>query len=180
VYDVRIRLDAAAHRFVDGHRIRVAVSASYWPWIWPLAEPFTLTLHGGACRLPLLSGLAEPCRFGAAQWGDEAEVLRIEPRLSAAQPDFLLGRLRIADLGVEVEEGGDNIYSSHTDPLDATVRVIRRLAVSRAGWDTRVEVDARMWCTAAEFVVSSELTAWDGEVEVHRSTHHTVAPRNGC
>ncbi len=180
VYDVTLRLDAAAHRFAEGHRLRLAVSASYWPWIWPLPERFTLTAHGGECVLPLLRADTEPCDLGSAQWGDEAEVLRIEPRITARQPDFLLGRLRIADLDVEVEEGGDNDYSTHTDPLDAVVRVVRRLAVSRPGWDTRVEVDSRMWCTADEFHVTSELSAWDNDVEVHRSVHHTTAPRRGC
>src|SRR5205807_2395575 len=50
-YPVAIRLGAAGHAFVPGHRIRVAVSSSYWPIIWPAPEPVTLTLHAGRLRL---------------------------------------------------------------------------------------------------------------------------------
>ena len=37
-YDVTIRLDAIAQRVPAGHRLRVAVSTAYWPWVWPVAE----------------------------------------------------------------------------------------------------------------------------------------------
>src|SRR5581483_10193234 len=35
-------LKVIAHRFEAGHRIRVAVSTTYWPWMWPSPEPVTL------------------------------------------------------------------------------------------------------------------------------------------
>ncbi len=38
---------AIAHRFEAGHRIRLAVSSTYWPWIWPAPERFELTLACG-------------------------------------------------------------------------------------------------------------------------------------
>ena len=47
-YTVRVRLNDVAHAFGAGHRIRVAVSSSYWPIVWPSPEPFTLSLFAGA------------------------------------------------------------------------------------------------------------------------------------
>ncbi len=51
-YDVRVPLDVIAHSFPAGHRLRVAVSPTYWPWAWPSPEPVRLTLYSGALDLP--------------------------------------------------------------------------------------------------------------------------------
>ena len=52
-YRVRVQLNDIAHSFAAGHRIRVAVSSSYWPIAWPSPEPVTLTLYAGASTLEL-------------------------------------------------------------------------------------------------------------------------------
>ncbi len=58
VTEVRVVLRAAAHRFRAGHRIRIAVSSSAWPVVWP--SPFSAVFglhlgdgHGAASRLSL-------------------------------------------------------------------------------------------------------------------------------
>ncbi|MDJ0779463.1 MAG: CocE/NonD family hydrolase [Gammaproteobacteria bacterium] len=57
-----VRLPNAAHRFAPGHRIRVALSSSYWPLVWPSAsnrgcevDPDSLVL-----QLPLVADGREP------------------------------------------------------------------------------------------------------------------------
>ena len=42
-----------AHRFKAGHRIRLAVSESLWPLVWPSPRVATLTLAHGVSRLEL-------------------------------------------------------------------------------------------------------------------------------
>lgn len=44
-YRVNFQLSDAAHSFVRGHRLRVAISTTYWPMIWPSPEPVELTVH---------------------------------------------------------------------------------------------------------------------------------------
>ncbi len=51
-YDVTVRLKAIGHAFPPGHRIRLAVSPTYWPMAWPSPEPVTLTVLGGTLVLP--------------------------------------------------------------------------------------------------------------------------------
>ena len=46
-YRARIQLNALGHRFLAGHRLRLAVSTAYWPLIWPTPERVTLTVHTG-------------------------------------------------------------------------------------------------------------------------------------
>ena len=41
-YALRVPLIDTAYAFVKGHRMRVAVSTTYWPLIWPSPQPVTL------------------------------------------------------------------------------------------------------------------------------------------
>ncbi len=51
IEDYVIAIKSTAYRFPAGHRIRVALSTSYWPWIWPSPEITTLSIELGASRL---------------------------------------------------------------------------------------------------------------------------------
>ncbi|XUL88705.1 CocE/NonD family hydrolase [Streptomyces galilaeus] len=54
--DVTFELNGIGHAFPPGHRIRLAVSSAYWPWIWPQPESgagFTLDPEGSAMELPV-------------------------------------------------------------------------------------------------------------------------------
>ena len=68
-YRVRIQLNDAGSVFPPGHRIRLALSTSYWPMVWPSRESAMLTVFGGTLDLPvrqprgadaLLPSLPEP------------------------------------------------------------------------------------------------------------------------
>jgi predicted acyl esterase len=53
-YTITVRLNAKAHSLPAGHRWRVAISTTYWPWAWPSPEPVTLSLvTGKASQLKL-------------------------------------------------------------------------------------------------------------------------------
>ena len=52
-YDVEFTLDQIAYRVPHGHRLRLAISTSYWPLIWPSPEAPTLTIHGGSIDVPI-------------------------------------------------------------------------------------------------------------------------------
>lgn len=45
---VRVPLRTAGYRWAPGHRIRVAVSSSLWPVLWPSPHPATMAIHRGA------------------------------------------------------------------------------------------------------------------------------------
>jgi len=52
-YSVRLPLHDCAHRFKAGHRLRIAISTTYWPLIWPSPEPVTLSVVAGRSTLEL-------------------------------------------------------------------------------------------------------------------------------
>ena len=81
-----------------------------------------------------------------------------------SQPDFLAGRRRLVKLGLEAGDWGENVYRiADGDPLSAEVRCRRRAELGRAGWEIRVEADATMRSTAAEYLVDTELRAYEDD-----------------
>ena len=46
-YRMRIKLDDIAWRMPKGHRLRVSISTTYFPLMWPAPEPVTLTVYTG-------------------------------------------------------------------------------------------------------------------------------------
>jgi len=177
--ELELRLDAAGHRFAIGHRIRLALSSTYWPWVWPSPEPAVLTLEPSACELvlPVL------CEHGVTDLGIPEEtdtvaitqltptplsqVVRRDPATETVElvtePDYLAGRYLIVDLGLETEDWGENAYRiREREPLSAEVRCRRRELLARAGWEVRIEAQATMRSTATEFLVDTALDAFEG------------------
>ncbi|MDX6620875.1 MAG: uncharacterized protein QOK36_3261 [Gaiellales bacterium] len=192
--EVSLRLDGAGHRFEPGHRIRLALSPTYFPWIWPSPKPVTLNVSQGELALPLLGeheavdlGQPEEVEAVAVEWivttptrqsithdvtGGGVELL--------THPDFLAGRRFLPDLGLEAEDYGENRYSvTEGDPLSARVRCRRSAGLRRPGWDVRVEADAEMRSTAEEFIVETELRAFEDGRMVGLRTFETRVPRQG-
>jgi len=52
-YRVRLQLNDVAYSFPAGHRVRLALSTSYWPIVWPSPAPTTVTVFTGASLLTL-------------------------------------------------------------------------------------------------------------------------------
>ena len=52
-YQLEVPLNIIAHRFKKGNRIRISLSESYWPQIWPSPEAVELTIHAGKSQLSL-------------------------------------------------------------------------------------------------------------------------------
>ena len=74
---VRLRLPSTVYHFAAGHRLRLALSSSYWPLIWPTSEDPNLRLEGGF-RLTL------PCALSS----DMASAPFPEPRGLPAQKSW--------------------------------------------------------------------------------------------
>ncbi|MGH8250567.1 MAG: CocE/NonD family hydrolase [Steroidobacteraceae bacterium] len=52
-YTIEVPLNLIAHRFKKGNRIRVSLSESLWPLVWPSPQQVTLTLMTGVSSLTL-------------------------------------------------------------------------------------------------------------------------------
>ena len=195
-YELTVRLDAIAHSFPAGQRLRVGISSAYWPWAWPSPEPVTLTVHGGRLLLPVrpLRDEPEPPPFEAPEWAEPlaVEVLepgethrnhRDDPAAGVHELEFewdVGGRRRLVEAGTEMHDTNVSTYRIvDGDPLSAEIGVSCMSALGRGDWQTRVETDSRMSSTASEFLVDQKLTAYEGEQQVYERTWELRFPRDG-
>jgi predicted acyl esterase len=197
-YPVEIPLSSVGYAIPAGHRLRVSVASAFWPAVWPSPEPVALTVVAGgesALTLPVRAPRDEPevpAHFAQPEEGPLPPVVRGETTHERTlSRDVLTGRVAL------VQESGVGVtrllasrleYSSRDrdewtivegDPLSAEVRCERTLTLSRGEWRTRVEAVATMTSTAADFLLTNALDAYEGDVRV--ASHHSSVsiPRDG-
>jgi hypothetical protein len=193
-YTVRLELDAAAHEFAAGNRLRVALSPAYWPWVWPSPEQVTLTIHDGRLELPVRGRQADDGEnpFEPAEGAEPLEV-EIEPRRGHAviERDLATGRstyvsrrgypslLRFAKSGLEY---GDSAVDTYVvvgdDPLSAEVVCERTVVIARDGWRTRTETRSRMTSSLDSFFLVNTVEAYEGTAQVFAKTWSATIPRD--
>jgi hypothetical protein len=195
-YEVRVELNAIAHRFPAGHRLRVAVSPTYWPWLWPSPEPVTLTVVGGASvlELPVREPRAadeELVAFGEPETAPALDVEEREPGSATrrVERDFVTGEAvltyeygggrRVLPSGVEVADWARETFTIREgEPLSARVRCEERVELARDGIRTVVETDSEMWSDAASFHVRNRIRALENGEVVHESERPFTVSRD--
>ena len=160
-YRVRVQLNDAGSVFPSGHRIRLALSTTYWPMIWPSPDKAALTIFGGTLDLPV-----RPLNAADA-------LLPSLPGPETAPPEATTvvrpGLLRIDRLGLELgTEGNFQAHIDEDDPLSPVVEMRQAQSISRETWRVRIETEMRMSCTDDAFGLHAKMKAWEGDVEVCR------------
>jgi uncharacterized protein len=193
-------LKVIAHRFDAGHRIRLAVSTTYWPWMWPHPEPVTLGLScgpGSFLELPVREPRAQDDGlppFGPPERppGLATEVLARRPtqrtishNLTDGSAEVIFdwdvgGNFRLADAGIEAD--GSNLTSYRIvagQPLSAEVRTEQSASLRSARHDVAVQATGHMTAAPAAFLVTLGLDARENGHRVHSRQWHLEFPRDG-
>jgi hypothetical protein len=167
-YQVRIQLNDAGAVFPAGHRVRLALSTTYWPLIWPSPEKATLTIFGGALDLPVRPPQA-------------TDTLPPLPGAETAMPELATvirpGIVRIDRIGLELGTEGKSTFDiKEDDPLSAVAEMRRADTISRETWQVRIETQIRLSCTRDMFLLRARLRACEGATEVcHRIWDRSIA-----
>ena len=192
VYRANISLNECAHRLRAGHRLRLAVSTSYWPLVWPAPEAAAVTLRLADCRLILPERRVEqeidPAAPGPPQdfpryGGDmlRSPSNRLDERVESdgtlvreSFDDF--GVIRDADHGLAFGSHVTQIYAVHPDdPLSARHEVIWRFEFQRDDWSIRIDSGNVMTSDAEAFSLERKVTAIEGdEVALERRWHEDI------
>lgn len=184
-YTAQVQLNDLGHRLAAGHRLRIALSTSYWPIIWPSPEPGVLEIAPGRSSviLPVRRprGEERAVRFDAAEstpplrrrqlvTGHTRRTL-VKDLAGGAQSIESLrddGRSLIEDIGVETGFHKVLRYRIHPDdPTSARAEAEHRLVHRHArGWDTTIRTRSVIACTATEYLVEADLEAFEGEQRI--------------
>jgi hypothetical protein len=179
---VELDLDVLAQVVPAGHGMRLAVSTTSWPLVWPSPEVAELTLFAGGgtyVDLPVRAPDAPDAPASAFEAPEEAPPLEVT--VEEAVPAFRRithdtvtdayvlefnqggeGRERLVDAGVEMElRLLDRLMIREGDPLSAAVFTERRMGRRRAGWDVAVQTRSEMTADEESFLINDVLEAFE-------------------
>ncbi len=190
--DVVLVLDQCAYALPKGHRLRIAVSSSYWPLVWPEAQPFQLTLSGGQVELPI-----RPLRSNDTYHFDEPEAARprkikmlragFEEKNRTTDPDSGETTLTIeADHGRHEDLENGLISQSHLqekwtihhdDPSSARAEIEWTRSMGRGEWEVSATVTTHMSTDTENYFIVQTLKAFEGDNLVFEKTMQDKIPR---
>ncbi|GGU40786.1 CocE/NonD family hydrolase [Streptomyces daghestanicus] len=200
--DVTFELNGIGHAFPPGHRVRLAVSSAYWPWIWPQPGSeagFTLDPDGSVLELPVRAPASaddDAIAFAAPEQAPPLDV-RTPASPAAPRPERLVvrdvaagtwrlevdpryGGTRVYPDGLEFTEDARETYTiQEADPLSARTRSEWTVRLRRPdlGWDARVRTRSEISCDAADFITSNEVICTDGDEVLFHRTWEKRVPR---
>jgi hypothetical protein len=157
-YTVRLQLNDCGAVFPAGHRVRLALSTSYWPMVWPAPERATVTILGGHLDLPVRPARAE-----------QLPAFKPVETAPAEKPRIVRPGVVVWDQLGGLKVGNDWHFErllEDDDPTSAAVGMRRSMKIARGAWRTRVDTTLRMSCTRETFRLQASIRAFEGDTEI--------------
>jgi putative CocE/NonD family hydrolase len=196
-YSVTVQLNDIGHRFAAGNRLRLAISTSYWPIIWPAPRPVNLKIVAGlsSVSLPARRSRAEDAavKFGPPEVSVKTRRAVIRPGAGYRRVTYDVGtgmqhievlrddgRSRIEEIGVETDFHKILRYRAHPgNPTAARAEADYDIRHSHGqGWNTRIRTHSAISCTAADFIVEADLEAFEGDIRIFSRSWTQRIPRD--
>lgn len=198
-YTVEVKLNSIAYSVPAGHRLRFAVSPTYWPWLWPSPQRVQLSLHVGSSsclELPVLTGKPRdhqvPAHFFEPEEASSPsyETTASEPPRRETRWDVGTGlvetesvgresAIRLLADGLEYSSTGRNLHRIvQGKPLSAYNRCERDIVIARDDWRVRVHTVSTMSSTENDFHLTNVLEGYEGDARVFVKTWDIAIPRD--
>ena len=184
---IHVALKVCGYRFEAGHRVRLALSTSYWPLLWPARELATLSLQTGGSRLtlPVRSG-GDILTLSPPRHGPGAPATKLDPGHVARTASFDLiagtatyttvgqgglfgeGVIRWDDTGTSLSHDLERrLTIGATDPLSATATIRQTYRMEGKGFSVRIESVTGMQGDGETFTLSGTLSVFESDDLVH-------------
>ncbi|ROS67328.1 hypothetical protein EDF42_1355 [Curtobacterium sp. PhB172] len=182
-----VQLVATGHRFAAGHRLRIAVSSSYWPWVWPHGTEATVTIDPTASEVCLPVWTRETdddVRFDEPERSTPLAIERLAPTEQLPQRtvthdvetgewtldvDPGYGGGRVYPDGLVFSEDARETYRIRSDDPNSAVASSRwAIGLEKPEWSARLETSSEVTADAEAFHVVNTVRAWarDGGADV--------------
>jgi putative CocE/NonD family hydrolase len=183
-YTMKIKMDDIAWKLPKGHKLRVSISTSYFPMMWPAPEPVTLTVHTGKSELNLpirkKVEIEKQMKFASpesAQPVAQKETKKpfhkrdvtIDPKTGETKLAIIddFGTQEIKPHGMVILGAGRENYSiMPDDPLSAKMETHWTEGRKRGKWETRTETYGRLTATKTHWIVWGKIEAYEGKKQV--------------
>jgi predicted acyl esterase len=186
--DVELPLKLTARRLAAGSRLRLALSGSLWPLLWPSPEPADLTIDLAHASLDL------PVRVAA--WNEPAFEIPLAPgapddpaghallksrsdgRDATFEETASPSRFTVRDRDLHVERSGADVTCQMTRGGDNRWRVTQGTAWRRGEWACAVEAEVELTADAEAFHIRERLVARLGGAVTFEREHAARVPRD--
>jgi hypothetical protein len=181
---VEVQLTAMSWQIPAGHRLRLALSTTYWPWIWPHGAEGSLTVDTTKSSLTLDD--LDPAIIGTGnirfEEAEQATPLQIQPGPPLpARPEREVRYEPASDtwtLTVDPNYGGNRVYPdglhfgedaletytiSGNDPLTAKAESEWTVSLERDDWSVRIHTHSVVTATAEHFLVHNTVRTFSQE-----------------
>ena len=173
--EVEVVLDQAAYRIPAGHRLRVAISPSYFPFVWPEDKEVTLSVHKGSVCLPVLNGEGESVAFDPPKGAEQVDFKRYSDRVESKDLSLEGGVWRqeiIGDdglienpqTGLKTAQKVHEVFEiSEGDPSSARAKFAWERSYGREDWMVHTRSHVALSSCDGAFVVEAKLEAFEGD-----------------
>ncbi len=181
-YRVTIRMDDIAMRIPRGHRLRVSLSTSYWPMMWPAPEPVTLTVYAGksSVHMPIRREIQNEVSLGwksaeSAEPVKQREIKAPWNKREVTVKDGVTTLEIVDDFGIYEIEHIKLIHHGvgrewHTikdgDPLSAVMKTHWTEMRERGKWKIRTETYGELKATKTHWLVKGKIDAFEGAKKI--------------
>jgi uncharacterized protein len=196
-YRVSVRMNDVGAVIPAGHRVRVAISTSYWPLAWAPPEPVRLTVVTGRstltlpCRPPRdsdheLRSLGEPegappistrlVEPGHHTWRVIRDLATDRSTLEVVKDE---GTVHLDEIDVDVTDQTLEWYrstASDFDSLEGETRCVRGFA--RGDWSIRTVTTTKLTAGPASFRIRATLDAFEGDTRVYSKNWDRTVTRD--
>jgi uncharacterized protein len=196
---VNVQLNGVAQAFPAGHRIRIALSTSYWPLAWPPPEPVRLTVHPEESELELpIRSIAEPDDLptplfgepegapplsstvvmpGEQRWTVSRDLVGYRSALEVVKD---LGVMHLEDIDLNVTRNARERYVWTGDDFGSVRGEIDWvMGFARGDWDVHTKTHTVLTSDASNFYLHATMDAYEDNHRVRSRNWDLTIPRDG-
>ena len=196
-YRVRVQLNDIAQVFPKGHRLRIAVSTSYWPLAWPPPGSVRLTIYTGQSSVTLPSRPRRPednklRPFAGPEAAPPLEIRHIEPEhntwrvtrdletdISTLEVVNDAGIYHIDETDTQIQRKAQEWYSYYDDDFNSVRgETLWTRSFSRGDWSIHTITRTILTSDTTHFYLRAELDAYEGDKRVYSRNWDTRIPRD--
>jgi hypothetical protein len=187
VEEVIVELNHVGYIVPKGHKLRLAISTSYWPIAWPAPTNTCLTINSdlSLLKLPVLGKNVSTeviKEFTKNNLPEEDPTITIREFNQNRQSSFDEkrnvnvmeikadnGKIRIKESGMEMGSKSLHRFSiSESDPLSACAEYEWEWEYGRGNWQTKTHTYTKITSDLNHFYLYAVLIAWEDNKQVFK------------
>ncbi|MDC1450727.1 hypothetical protein N8477_08165 [Candidatus Thioglobus sp.] len=187
VEEVIVELNHVGYIVPEGHKLRLAVSTTYWPIAWPAPTNTCLTINSdlSLLKLPVLGKNVSTeviKEFTKNNLPEEEPTITIREFNQNRQSNFDEkrnlnvmevkadnGKIRIKESGMEMGSKSLHRFSiSESDPLSACAEYEWEWEYGRGNWQTKTHTYTKITSDLNHFYLHAVLIAWEDNKQVFK------------